>query len=61
MALPKQKKTKSKTRMRRAKNDKVVLTKIVTCPNCGEFKRPHFICPNCGYYRDEEIISTEEE
>ena len=47
--------------MRRAHNDKVRLTKIVECSNCGEYKMPHRVCPNCGFYNDREIIMQEEE
>jgi len=61
MAVPKQRKSKSKTRMRRSHNDKVTLMKLVSCPHCGEFMRPHRACPNCGYYKDREIIAQEEE
>jgi len=61
MALPKQKKSKSKTRMRRARHDRVSLVKLVECPNCGEYTKPHHVCPHCGYYKDREIVSQEEE
>ncbi len=61
MAVPKQKMSKSRTRMRRSHNDRTSLPKLVQCPNCGEYMRPHHVCPNCGYYKGEEIISKEEE
>ena len=61
MALPKQKKSKSKTRSRRAVHDRVRLVKLVECTNCGEFTKPHHVCPNCGYYKDREVVSREEE
>jgi len=61
MAVPKQRMSKSKTRMRRSHNDRVNLPKLVPCPNCGEYMRPHHVCPNCGYYKGEEIVSLEEE
>jgi large subunit ribosomal protein L32 len=61
MAVPKQKKSKSKSRMRRTHNDRIALVKFVECPNCGEFTKPHHVCPNCGYYKDREIISPEED
>ncbi len=61
MAVPKQRKSKSKTRIRRSHNDKVTLMKLVGCPHCGELMRPHRVCPNCGYYKDREIIAREEE
>jgi len=61
MAVPKQRKSKSKTRIRRSHNDKVTLMKLIDCPQCGELMRPHRVCPNCGYYKDREIIAREEE
>jgi len=61
MAVPKQRKSKSKTRIRRSHNDKVTIMKLVECPHCGELMRPHRVCPNCGYYKDREIIAREEE
>jgi large subunit ribosomal protein L32 len=61
MAVPKRKKSKSKTRSRRANHDRVNLVKFVECPHCGQYTKPHHVCPNCGYYKDREIISQEEE
>jgi large subunit ribosomal protein L32 len=61
MAVPKQKKSKSRTRIRRSHNDRVVPVTLVVCPFCGEYTRPHHVCSNCGHYKDEEIISQEED
>ncbi len=61
MAVPKRKKSRSKTRSRRSQHDRVSLLEMVECPHCGEFTRPHRVCPNCGYYKNREIISYEEE
>lgn len=61
MAVPKRRKSKSRTRMRRAMNTKLKMPRLIECPNCGEYTLPHHICPNCGYYKGEEIISKEEE
>ncbi len=61
MAVPKRKKSKSKTRMRRANNTRITLVKVVECPHCGEFTKPHHVCTYCGYYKDREIISPEED
>ena len=51
MAVPKRKTSKSKTKMRRAANSKMVATGFVSCPQCHEPKLPHRVCPDCGYYK----------
>lgn len=61
MAVPRRKKSKSRTRMRRTHNMRVRKLGVVECPQCGEYKLPHRVCPNCGYYKDREIVSTEED
>ncbi|UCB44845.1 MAG: 50S ribosomal protein L32 [Spirochaetota bacterium] len=61
MAVPKRRKSKSKTRMRRSHNMRVSPPGVVECPQCGEYTLPHRVCPNCGYYKDREVISPEEE
>ena len=38
MAVPKRKTSKSKTKMRRAANSKMVATGFVSCPDCGNYK-----------------------
>jgi large subunit ribosomal protein L32 len=61
MAVPKQKKSKARTRSRRSQHDRVSPIAFAECPQCGEYKRPHRVCPHCGYYRDREVVSIEEE
>lgn len=57
MAVPKEKKSKSNKRSRRAH---LALNRpaLATCSQCKRMKRPHTICPNCGYYDGHEVIST---
>ncbi|NIA06125.1 MAG: 50S ribosomal protein L32 [Actinobacteria bacterium] len=45
--MPVQKKSKSKTRTRRAHHS---LSRVgyVLCPKCGSAKLPHAVCENCG-------------
>ena len=61
MAVPKRRKSESKTRIRKSHNMKVSAPGVVECPQCGAYKLPHRVCPNCGYYKDREIVSTEED
>ena len=56
MAVPKRKTSKSKTKMRRAANSKMVATGFVSCPQCHEPKLPHRVCPDCGYYKGKEVV-----
>lgn len=59
MAVPKQKKSKSKRGSRRS-HDRVMMPNTTLCPQCHEPVLPHHVCPNCGTYRGRTIIKTEE-
>ncbi len=58
MAVPKQKKTRSKRNMRRA-HFKPKATNLVECPQCHEQKLPHHVCPNCGYYKGKQAVEVD--
>ena len=58
VALPKNKKSKSKRDMRRT-HDKLKVSSIVECPRCHSKKISHRVCENCGYYNNKEIIKIE--
>ncbi|HXM19527.1 MAG TPA: 50S ribosomal protein L32 [Candidatus Tumulicola sp.] len=60
MANPKQRRSKSNTRIRRAtwKAHPVALT---TCPQCHQPRRPHFACSNCGNYNGRTAIAQKDE
>lgn len=60
MAVPKYKKSKSKTRMRVAQWKGVEEPTLSLCDNCGEKKIPHRVCMECGYYRGEQILNVAE-
>jgi large subunit ribosomal protein L32 len=55
VALPKNKKSKSKRDKRRT-HDKLKVASIVECPRCHNKKIAHRVCENCGYYNNREII-----
>nr|WP_308565450.1 50S ribosomal protein L32 [uncultured Peptostreptococcus sp.] len=59
MAVPKRRTSKSKTKMRRASNSKMVLTGFVECPQCHEPKLPHRVCLSCGSYDGKEVVSVD--
>lgn len=59
MAVPKQRKGRMSTRIRRSANDKIEVSARSVCPQCGEAKLPHRVCPSCGYYKTREVLETE--
>ena len=59
MAVPKQRKGRMSTRIRRSMNDRIDAPARSVCPQCGEVKLPHRVCPNCGYYKNREVLETE--
>jgi large subunit ribosomal protein L32 len=58
MAVPKRKKSRSRTASRRA-TWKVKAPAKAECPQCHSPKLPHRACPTCGTYNGREVIETE--
>ena len=63
--VPKQKRSKSRTRrqygqfattVQRRLSNKANLTK---CPQCGEKKLQHHVCTSCGTYNGRQVIKLE--
>lgn len=59
MALPKRRKSSSKSKKGRT-HYKVTTPASSECPNCNEIKPPHRACPSCGFYKGN-IYKKEEE
>jgi large subunit ribosomal protein L32 len=57
--LPKRKLSRRRKYNRRA-HDKLSLTHLVRCENCGEYKPSHQVCPSCGTYNGQQVINVEE-
>ncbi|MEZ4271631.1 MAG: 50S ribosomal protein L32 [Myxococcota bacterium] len=58
MAVPKKRKSHSRTRMHR--NHLALEPKRwVTCAQCSEPMTLHQVCSHCGYYRSREVVKTE--
>lgn len=60
MAVIKKKKSKMKTRSRRAANDQIVPGSVAYCSYCGSPRLPHRICPHCGYYKNRQVVEIAE-
>lgn len=61
MAVPKKKKSHSKSRMRKGGNGSLKgdFTNVVIDPTSGEYKLPHHISLD-GYYNGKKIIADKE-
>jgi len=60
MAVPKKKKSKAKTRSRKAANSKLSIPSRAKCSRCGAPKLPHRICAQCGYYKNRQVVEIKE-
>ena len=58
MAVPKHRKSKSRTRGQRKINMKMSLPQMVKCSECGEFTPSHRTCIHCGYYKGNLIVEV---
>jgi large subunit ribosomal protein L32 len=58
MAVPRNRQSKSKTKMRSSHCAKKKIS-ISYCSNCNAVKLPHRVCPSCGHYAKKEIIKSE--
>ena len=57
MAVPKQRKTKSRRNQRRS-HIHLKAPAFGVCPKCGKPVMPHTVCQNCGYYKGEMVIDV---
>jgi large subunit ribosomal protein L32 len=59
-AVPKHRISKARGAKRRS-HWKAKVMHLVTCPQCGAPKRPHYVCRACGTYQGNQVIEVEEE
>lgn len=59
MALPKRRKSYSKTHMGRS-HHALTAPKVGSCSECGEPKMPHRLCGSCGTYKGRAVIKLDE-
>ncbi|MCL2629376.1 MAG: 50S ribosomal protein L32 [Alphaproteobacteria bacterium] len=55
MAVPKKKKSKSRSAMHKSHNA-LKANPAATCGKCGEKKRPHHVCGACGAYGEKAVL-----
>ncbi len=60
MAVPKQKRSRSRTHKKRAKIYRPISVAMEICPNCGKPKMPHRVCLHCGYYNGRQVFEIAE-
>ena len=62
MAVPKYKKSRSRTRSMKANWKRgLKAPSLVECPQCHSKKMTHRACTNCGYYKGRTVIATKVE
>lgn len=59
MAVPKSKVSKARRDKRRSNVWKLDAPTLMTCPNCGGYKKPHIVCSSCGFYKGREVVKKE--
>jgi large subunit ribosomal protein L32 len=60
VAVPKRKKSRSRTRHRKAQWLRTTPPAPATCPRCKATKRPHTVCGTCGYYAGRQVVDVAE-
>lgn len=60
MAVPKKRKSYSRTRKRRT-HKKLEAVLHAFCSNCGAEKHAHNVCESCGFYNGRQIIQTKKD
>ncbi|MBN1795032.1 MAG: 50S ribosomal protein L32 [Sedimentisphaerales bacterium] len=58
--LPKQKKSKMRTRTRRS-HQRLTPVNYSVCPKCDHAKLPHAACDNCGYLNPDITLKLGKE
>lgn len=59
MAVPKRKKSRSRTRHRRSNWMATARPTASRCSRCSSPLRPHTVCRECGYYGGRKVLDIE--
>ncbi len=60
MAVPKRKKSRARTRHRKAQWLRTAPPPSATCARCKSALTPHTVCATCGYYAGRQVVQIEE-
>jgi large subunit ribosomal protein L32 len=60
VAVPKRKKSRSRTRHRKAQWLRTTPPTVATCSRCKAATRPHTVCGNCGYYAGRQAVEVQD-
>jgi large subunit ribosomal protein L32 len=58
VAVPKRRRTSSRSKMRRAQHDKVEAPNLIPCPNCSAPIVSHRVCATCGHYKGRQVVKV---
>lgn len=58
MGVPKKRKSKMKTALRRS-HHALKQTNLVSCSHCQAPLLPHRACPSCGYYQGKHVVAVD--
>ena len=60
MAVPKRKKSRARTRHRKAQWLRTAPPASATCTRCKSPLKPHTVCTVCGFYAGRQVVQVEE-
>jgi large subunit ribosomal protein L32 len=60
VAVPKRKKSRSRTRHRKAQWLRTAAPASASCARCRSALRPHTVCGVCGHYAGRQVVAVEE-
>lgn len=59
MAVPKRKKSRARTRHRKAKWLAAPRPTLANCARCSSPITPHTVCRECGYYAGRQVLEVD--
>ncbi|MPZ73029.1 MAG: 50S ribosomal protein L32 [Nitriliruptorales bacterium] len=60
MAVPKRKKSRARTRHRKAQWLRTAPPASASCARCKSPLKPHTVCAVCGHYAGRQVVQVEE-